>query len=128
MNEHDRAPLLANPDAIALPPEQIARGRVFVAEHGGVIAGFAVVLPRADGDAELDGLFVEPAMWRSGIGRELVGHAAAVARAEGAAILHVIGNPHAAGFYGSCGFVTAGSLETRFGPGLAMRRNLFRTD
>lgn len=128
MNEHDRAPLLANPDAIALPLEQITRGRVLVAEHGGMIAGFAVVLPRADGAAELDGLFVEPNRWRSGIGRALVDHAAAMARAEGAATLHVIGNPHAAGFYGSCGFVTVGEFATRFGPALAMRRSLSRTD
>jgi Acetyltransferase (GNAT) family len=59
-NADDREALLANPDAIALPLEQIAGGLVFVAERDGAIVGFAAVLPRQDGGAELDGLFVEP--------------------------------------------------------------------
>jgi GNAT superfamily N-acetyltransferase len=124
MNEHDREPLLAHPDAIELPPAQIAAGRVFVAESGGALAGFAVVLSRDDGDADLDGLFVEPAVWRTGLGRALVEHVAAFARAGGAATLHVIGNPHAAEFYQRCGFSVCGSAETRFGPALALRRSL----
>ena len=36
----------------------------------------------------------------------------------------VVGNPHAEGFYASCGFRTTGTVETRFGPGLVMRREL----
>lgn len=67
-----REELLANPDAIDIPPEQFAAGRVFVAERDGAVVGFGVTLPRADGDAELDGLFVEPAAWRTGIGMSLV--------------------------------------------------------
>jgi hypothetical protein len=59
-NPGDRDALLANPDAIALPIEQIAAGCVFVAERDGVVAGFAAVVPRPDGGAELDALFVEP--------------------------------------------------------------------
>ena len=43
-NPGDRDSLLANPDAIALPVEQIADGHVFVAEREGVIVGFAAVL------------------------------------------------------------------------------------
>ena len=46
-NANDREALLANPDAIALPLEQIASGQVFVAERDGAIVGFAAVLPRA---------------------------------------------------------------------------------
>src|SRR6516164_4339974 len=53
-NEGDREALLANPDAIALPIEQIATGCVFVAEIDGSVAGFAAVVPRSDGGAELD--------------------------------------------------------------------------
>ena len=64
--------MLANPGAIVMPPEQIAAGQVFVAERDAAIVGFAAVLPRADGDTELDGLFVEPEIWKSGIGRALV--------------------------------------------------------
>ena len=123
-NPGDREALIANPDAIALPMEQIAEGCVFVAEYAGVVAGFAAVLPRTDGGAELDALFVEPHLWRRGIGRQLVEHVAGVARARAAGFLHVVGNPHAEGFYVSCDFRVTGSVETRFGAGLAMRRRL----
>ena len=123
-NPGDRDVLLANPDAIALPAEQIAAGCVFVAECGSALAGFAALVSRPDGGAELDALFVEPHLWKHGLGRRLVDHAAVVARAGGAAFLHVIGNPHAEGFYRSCGFIVTGTVETRFGVGLAMRRPL----
>ena len=123
-NPGDRDALLANPDAIALPIEQIAEGCVFVAERDGVVFGFAAVLPRPDGGAELDALFVEPHAWKRGIGRRLVDHIADVARVRAASFLHVIGNPHAEGFYVSCGFRVTGTVNTRFGVGLAMRRSL----
>src|SRR3954451_15915110 len=123
-NSGDRDALLANPDAIALPIEQIETGCVFIAEHDGVIAGFAAVLPRPDGGAELDALFVEPHLWKQGIGRRLVDHVGEVARIRAATFLHVIGNPHAEGFYNSCGFRVTGTVDTRFGVGLAMRRPL----
>jgi len=123
-NAGDRDALIANPDAIALPIEQIAAGCVFVAERDGVVAGFAAVVPRPDGRAELDALFVEPHLWKHGIGRRLVDHVAEVAHVRAASFLHVIGNPHAAGCYFSCGFCVTGTVETRFGVGLAMRRSL----
>ena len=71
-NSGDRDSLLANPDAIALPVGQIADGHVFVAQRDGVIVGFAAVLARPDGNAELDALFVEPSLWKRGVGRLLV--------------------------------------------------------
>jgi GNAT superfamily N-acetyltransferase len=123
-NPGDRDALLAHPDAIELPIEQIAEGCVFVAEREGVVAGFAAVVPRPDGGAELDALFVEPHLWKHGIGRRLVDHIAVVARSRAASFLHVIGNPHAQGFYTSCGFDVTGTVDTRFGVGLTMRRQL----
>jgi len=123
-NECDRDSLLANPDAIALPAEQIADGHVFVAHREDVILGFAAVLPRVDGNAELDALFVEPALWKRGVGRLLVDHCADVARGRASRLLHVIGNPHAEAFYVACGFRTTGVVQTRFGAGLAMQRAL----
>jgi len=123
-NAGDRDALLANPDAIALPVEQIADGHVLVAQRAGVIVGFAAVLPRADGNAELDALFVEPSLWKRGVGRLLVEHCADLARGRASRILHVVGNPHAEGFYVACGFRTTGAVETRFGAGLAMQRGL----
>src|ERR1051326_4207597 len=91
-NPGDRDALLAHPDAIELPLEQIRDGGVFVAEVAGSVMGFAAILPCEDGDFELDALFVEPNAWRQGIGRALVQHCAAAARDAGAVSLHVIGN------------------------------------
>jgi hypothetical protein len=44
-NRGDRDALLAHPDAIELPVEQITSGCVFVAEHDGVVAGCAAGCP-----------------------------------------------------------------------------------
>jgi len=120
-NPGDRESLLAHPDAIELPLEQIESGTVVVAEADGTVLGFAAVLPRDDGDAELDALFVEPDLWKGGIGRALVQRCAVLARSLGARSLHVVGNPHAEGFYIACGFELVGNAETRFGNGLLMR-------
>jgi GNAT superfamily N-acetyltransferase len=123
-NAGDRDALLAHPDAIQLPAEQIANGRVFVSEWEGAIVGFAAVEPRADGDSDLDALFVDPHMQRRGIGQALVEHCAEFARQQGSLALHVIGNPHARTFYNGCGFEVIGTMETRFGPGLLMRKSV----
>jgi N-acetylglutamate synthase-like GNAT family acetyltransferase len=121
-NAGDREALVAHPDAIELPAKQIAEGDVFVSERDGAIVGFAALLPRADGDTELDGLFVDPATRRCGIGRSLVEHCMQIARAQGAGALCVVGNPHAYDFYSACGFNVVGTTETRFGSGLLMRK------
>ncbi|MDI1236187.1 MAG: GNAT family N-acetyltransferase [Polaromonas sp.] len=123
-NPGDREHLLANPDAIELPLAQLEAGGVFVAEVTGSIKGFAAILSREDGDAELDALFVEPRAWRQGVGRALVDHCFSAATASGATSLHVVGNPHAEAFYISCGFRTVGTQQTRFGVGLLMKRGL----
>jgi GNAT superfamily N-acetyltransferase len=111
-----REQLLANPDAIHLPPAQIANGQVIVAELDGQIAGFAAVV-----GGELDGLFVEPDLWGRGIGRALIDAAAHQARQKGLS-LTVIAQPGARRFYESCGFSVEGDEQTRFGPALRMSR------
>lgn len=111
-----RKQLLANPDAIHLPPAQIANGQVIVAELDGEVAGFAALV-----GGELDGLFVEPDLWRRGIGRALVNAAAHEARRKGLT-LTVIANPGARPFYESCGLTIEGETQTRFGPALKMSR------
>ena len=111
-----REQLLAHPDAIHLPPAQIANGQVIVAEFAGQIAGFAAVVGN-----ELDGMFVDPEMWGGGIGRALINAAAHQARLKGLT-LTVLANPSARGFYESCGFSVEGEEPTRFGPGLRMSR------
>jgi len=123
-NPGDREAILAHPEIIEVPLEQIAAGDVFLLETKGAIAGFAALKPRDDGDAELDGLFVDPAMQRRGFGRLLVEHCAGIARARGSRYLCVIGNFHAEAFYLVTGFEPIGPCETRFGPALLMRKPL----
>jgi GNAT superfamily N-acetyltransferase len=120
-NAGDREALLRHPDAIDLPLEQILAGAVFVLEQNSAVAGFCAILPREDGDTELEALFVEPSIQRQGVGTSLVQHCAQIARSKGSTTLHVIGNLHAEQFYLGCGFSTIGSFETRFGRGLLMR-------
>jgi GNAT superfamily N-acetyltransferase len=116
--EEDRAALLAHPEVVDLPLEQILEGQVTVAESGGAAVGFSVVLPEPDGTAELDGLFVEPHAWGRGIGRRLVEAAASA----GPWSLTVVANLRAEGFYRACGFEAVGRAPTRFGPAVRMRK------
>ena len=121
-NDGDRDALLAHPDAIEVPKEQITAGAVPVCERDGTIVGFAALVTRADGEVELDALFVDPDVRRCGVGRMLVEQCAGIARTQGSAWLCVIGNPHAYDFYIACGFVVLGHTKTRFGSGILMRR------
>ena len=77
-----------------------------------------------DGQTELDALSVEPQIGRQGVGRLMVEYCAEVARKQGSTALHVIGNPHAEDFYLACGFEQTGTIQTRFGVGLQMRKAL----
>jgi len=114
--EEYRADLEAHPDAIAFAPGVLESGRVRVAvDDAGAVAGFAVLLAGRDGACELDGLFVEPAAMRGGVGRALVADAAQRARAAGAERISVIANPRAVGFYARLGFVEGEPAQTRFG-------------
>jgi GNAT superfamily N-acetyltransferase len=120
----DRPFLLANPDVIDLPADQIAEDYVFVLEEAGAVLGFVVVLPRDDGRAELDGLFVEPDAWGRGIGRRLADHALDAARQRGCISLNLVANGRALGFYEKCGFQALGEVETGSSVGVGMVRPL----
>ena len=111
-----RDQLMENPDAIHLPPAQIANGQVIVAELGGKLAGFAALV-----GGELDGLFVEPDLWGRGVGRTLVDVAVLEARNKGLT-LTVIAAPATRLFYESCGLSVEGETQTRFGPAFKMSR------
>jgi GNAT superfamily N-acetyltransferase len=65
------------------------RRSVLVAESDGLVAGFAVVRPSQDEDAdrrlvgELDTFYSSPSMWGRGVGRALMREALAALRAAG---------------------------------------------
>ncbi len=122
--EEYRDSLLANPDAIKLSDNYITDGHTLVAECDGITVGFAVVLPRDDGDAEPDGLFVEPEQWRKGIGTRLIRDVELLAINRGSRFLYVVGNPRAKEFYSASGFIIIGEQSTRFGVGFIMRKSI----
>ena len=96
----------------------------FVAEDADRIVGFAALLPAKGRRAELEDLFVDPALWRRGIGRLLIAEAERRARSRGARSIHVIANGRAQGFYSRCGFELIGEVATCFGPAPEMEKRL----
>lgn len=115
---------MQHPEALELPADHIAAGLVIVFEHWGAAAGFVVVVPREDGNADLDGPFVEPDLWRGGIGRKLVEEAAQFAIAIDAGLLVATASPRAEPFYAKCGFKSAVRHSTPHGPVTVMQRSL----
>jgi len=120
---HDtyRDALLAHPDAIDLPLEQITEGRVRVAESQGEVVGFAALTTASNGACDLDALFTEPDHWGLGVARALMGACEAMARAEKAKAITVVANPDAVGFYERVGFRKTGEAQTRFGPAVVLQ-------
>ena len=120
-----REALAEHPDAIHVPAAAIAEGRTRVATgEDGALLGFALVCAPRDGHVELDGLFVEPAVIRGGLGRALVADAAARARSAGATHLDVVAGPEAVGFYERLGFVREGPAETLFAEAFRLHLSL----
>lgn len=111
-----RQQLIDDPDIIDLDPEMIARNEVFVAELGTRLVGFAAIIAHEGNDAELEGIFVEPAEWRKGIGTALLHQIEREAVAWGASRLHVVASVRAGEFYKHAGFEIVGETKTQLGP------------
>lgn len=120
----DTAELLAQPELVQVPVEHLTAATCVVAEVDGAPAGFATVLPRSDGEAELDGLFVHPDRQRLGLGRALIADVAQLARVMGAKTLHVVANEDANAFYRAVGFVQTGMAPTALKPAPMMKLRL----
>ena len=89
----------------------------FVAEVDGVVVGFVGVGPSRDPDAEgeLYTIYVDPAHWRTGAGRELI--CAGEQRMRELGYSHVVlwvldGNARAQRFYESAGWTADGESRT----------------
>ena len=109
---------------LTLTQASIRASWVQVAELDGRLAGVAEV-KSAGRTAQLEKLFVEPAMLRSGTGRKLLDWAMATARAAGATALVIEADPDAAEFYRRMGAVDDGLVPSGSIPGrLIPRLNL----
>jgi N-acetylglutamate synthase-like GNAT family acetyltransferase len=109
---------------LTLTPASIMASQVQVAELDGRLAGMAEVKSSCD-TAQLEKLFVEPAMLRTGTGRKLLDWAKATARAAGATALVIEADPDAAEFYRRMGAVDDGLVPSGSIPGrLIPRLNL----
>ena len=119
---YDAAFMQACRGELAVTPAAITSSRVQVAEIDGRLAGVAEV--KSEGQiAQLEKLFVEPAMLRTGTGRKLLDWAKATARAAGATTMLIEADPDAAPFYRRMGavddgVVPSGSIPGRFIPRL----------
>lgn len=122
-----RRQLFEDPHWIGIDEQHIAEGRVLVIEARGETAGFLVVRPRADGDAEIRNIFVDPGHWGSDTPRLLVEAAADFARDEGADHLWIVTTEAAVAFYEGFSFERAGHEETLYGARVSLLRSLSDT-
>ena len=90
-----------------MTPADIRASHVQVAASKDEILGVTQITLKG-GVAELDKLFVDPAVLRSGTGRMLFEWARLAAREAGATVLRIDADPYAAGFYRRMGAVDDG--------------------
>lgn len=119
-----RDALLADRGLVVLRVEQIMSGGTIVAERADRMVGFATLIWSDGGEAELDGLFVEPDQFGLGIGRRLVEAAKALALTKMSTRMKVIAGNEARGFYERCDFTVAGEVETQLDKALLMTAEL----
>lgn len=117
--ESYRGQHLAHRAASRVSRARIAEHRVLVVEGEEGVLGFASWSQTGDGAAELEGVFVEPAWWRQGMGRRLVDAVAAQVDAA----LRVTVRSGELPFFAHCGFVKTRRIETKGGPAVRMERH-----
>jgi GNAT superfamily N-acetyltransferase len=109
---------------LTLTSDDLRETEMQVAENDGVVVAIAQV--SIDGaNADLEKLFVEPNLLRSGAGRALFEWASAVARTRGATHLTIEADPDAADFYRRMGarddgVAPSGSIPGRMLPRLKL--------
>lgn len=121
---YDEAFMAACRTELTLTALDLNESDVQVAERDGVLIGLAQI--SVDGtQADLEKLFVEPAVLRSGAGRALFEWAAAAAREHGAATLIIDADPDAAPFYRRMGARDDGVAPSGSIPGRMLPRLVF---
>ncbi|MGP1394661.1 MAG: GNAT family N-acetyltransferase [Inquilinaceae bacterium] len=118
---YDAAFLDACRAELSLTADDLADTLVQVAEVEGTVTGVAQVAIRDD-MADLEKLFVDPAVLRAGTGRALFAWVVDAARAAGARTLTIEADPDAAPFYRRMGARDAGQAPSASIPGRMLPR------
>jgi predicted N-acetyltransferase YhbS len=109
---YDESFMRAHQGGLSVTAEYLAAHIAHVLDQRGEIAGF-YALEHLDRDrVELGYLFVEPAYIGRGLGRQLMQHAVAMARARGYRTIRIVSDPHADGFYRRMGAVPWGEWRS----------------
>ncbi|WFU06304.1 GNAT family N-acetyltransferase (plasmid) [Rhizobium sp. CB3171] len=110
---------------LALSPEKITGSLVQVAEVDGRIVGVAQVSLKGDDLAELESLFVDPEIQRSGIGRALFDWAIAACIDHSVKAILIESDPGAAPFYRRMGAKDVGHVPSGSIPGRVIPQLIF---
>src|SRR6202162_4106679 len=115
---HDEAFIDRTMPALTITVPLISANCVQVAQDStSEVVGVVLVTPTSlQGIAQLDGLFVDPAHWKRGIGRVLFGAAVARAKRIKAGALMITAEPSAEGFYKRMGAIRIGEGPFNFSP------------
>lgn len=113
---YDQAFMDACREEMTLTPDDLAGSQVAVAEVSGQPAAMAQV-GLADGIADLERLYVDPAFMRGGLGRTLFAWAVEAAKRLGAESMTIEADPSAQAFYERMGARLIGTAPSGSIPG-----------
>lgn len=98
-------------EALTVTPDFVERHPVHCAVEGARIVGFYALAGQGP-TRELEHLWVTPERIGAGLGRRLLAHALAIARADGARFLSIASDPYAVGFYLKAGARPVGDVPS----------------
>ena len=98
---------------LTISSDFIHDNHVYVAEENGQIQGFYALIVRGN-QAELDHMWVKPALVGTGIGKELFLDAMERAAALKVNAVEISSDPNAAGFYRRMGATEIGEIDASF--------------
>ncbi len=114
---YDAAFMAACRDDLTVRADDVRAHPCTVAAGGGRVLGFCSLRARADGDQQLEHLFVAPDAMGLGVGRALWDAAVRAAREVGAAALWLDSDPYAEAFYLKMGARRVGEAPSTAIPG-----------
>lgn len=112
------------PGAFLVSRKAISAGRLLLAEIDEGVVGFAMWVPIGEATAHMEGLYIDPDVWRSGLGSALLAAVSDAVRASGLKNVFVMALADSVEFYRRCGFVRTGATATPLGPAVTMMKEV----